>query len=317
MNERSIRRQLPLAFGLVAGMLAGPTLLRAAHYTRLFLLGGRQPLWRAPADLGMTAEDVTFAAADGVALRGWFIERAGGGAPGPAVVLVHGWPWNRCGNRAGAIPLMDDRTVDFMSVAHALHRAGFHVLMFDLRNHGVSAAAPPVTFGVHEARDVVGAVAYLRGRPEVDGARIGALGFSMGANAVIFGAPAAQPLRAAMLVQPVAVGTFLPRFVGHELRPLAPLMNALASPLTQALGGPPVSAMDPRDAVRDLGDTEVLFVQGAGDQWGALDEVRRMAESTPNARSLLKVPSQERYGGYSYVIDHPEEAVLFFQEALG
>jgi dienelactone hydrolase len=317
MVTASLRHALPLALGLAAGVLAGPTLVRTAHYTRLFLFGARQPLWRTPQDVGMPSEDVAFASADGVALRGWFVHRADSdSAPAPAIVLVHGWTWNRCGNRAGAVLFMDDRTIDFLALAQVLHRAGFHLLLFDLRNHGESAAAPPVTNGIHEARDFIGAMAFLRGRREVDGARIGALGFSMGANTVIFGARAAQPLRAAVLVQPVAVGTFLPRFLAHKLRPLAPLMRVLAGPLMRVFGGPPIAQIDPRRAVAQLGDTEVLFIQGEGDQWGVLEEVRQMVEGAPNARSLLVAPSNERYGGYTYVTDHPEEVVQFFREAL-
>ena len=39
---------------------------------------------------------------DGVDLKGWFIPS--GQAPGPAVVLIHGWMWNRLGNVAGQVP---------------------------------------------------------------------------------------------------------------------------------------------------------------------------------------------------------------------
>ena len=61
--------------------------------------------------------------------------------------------------------------------------------MFDLRNHGESAAHPPVTFGQSEADDLLGALAYLSARPDVDPARLAAIGFSMGANAILYALP--------------------------------------------------------------------------------------------------------------------------------
>ena len=41
-------------------------------------------------------------------LRGWFMRSAGvPSSLAPAVVFVHGWPWNRLGNRAGSSLLPD------------------------------------------------------------------------------------------------------------------------------------------------------------------------------------------------------------------
>jgi pimeloyl-ACP methyl ester carboxylesterase len=316
MSNHSLRRALLFALGLAAGLAAGPTLFRAMYYTVLFVAGRRQPLRGHPSDLGMPAEDVAFPSSDGTPLRGWFIRRAGDdGSPAPAIVFVHGWPWNRAGNTAGGT-LLPDRTVDFLAPAQALHHAGFHLLLFDLRNHGESGAALPVTFGPHEARDVAGAAAFLRARPEVDPARIGLIGYSMGANAVLFGIPHCQPIRAAIAVQPVVLNTFVPNFTRQELRPVAPLMNALAGPMLRLFGGPPAAAIDPRTVAPRLGATELLYVQGAGDPWGSLEEVRQMAAATPRARPLVVAPSDDRYGGYLYVNEHQDEIAAFFTKAL-
>src|SRR3954447_21893479 len=113
--------------------------------TKLMLRSHRTPLTRTPADAGLPYEDVTFQASDGVSLAGWFIP--GPAAPGPVVVWVHGWMWNRLGNTAGQTPV-PDRDVDFLPATTALHEAGFHVLMFDLRGHGESASGKgPQTYG--------------------------------------------------------------------------------------------------------------------------------------------------------------------------
>ena len=69
---------------------------------------------RTPQDVGLAYSDVEFAAADGVRLRGWFLPA--GSDAGPAVVVVHGWLWNRLGNVAGCVPFTD-RDVDFLPAA--------------------------------------------------------------------------------------------------------------------------------------------------------------------------------------------------------
>lgn len=314
MAAQSSRSVWPFALGLGAGLAAGQIGIKAAYVTRLLISGLRQPIWRTPAALGLPVESVVFSASDGVTLRGWFIRRAGDdGSPAPAVVFVHGWPWNRQGNNARAT-LLPDQTVDLLEPARALHQAGMHVLLFDLRNHGASESAPPVSFGVYESNDLVGAVELLRGRPEVDGARIGVLGFSMGANTAIFGIPRCQPIRAAVAVQPVRPSTFSARFSRTFLGPLGPALSKLALPLHEACGAPPLAEIDPISAAAQLGDTALLYIQGSGDPWGTLEDVEAMAAATPNARPVVVAPGENRYDGYLYLHQHPDVLVRFFQE---
>ena len=66
--------------------------------TRLMLFARRAPIDRTPAEVGLAYEDVAFKAGDGVGLKGWFIPSEAEG-PAPAIVFVHGWMWNRLGQR--------------------------------------------------------------------------------------------------------------------------------------------------------------------------------------------------------------------------
>ncbi len=286
--------------------------LRPLVLTRLMLFGGRLPLERTPEGVGLPYEDVAFQATDGVKLRGWFIPGEGEGA-GPAIAFVHGWPWNRVGNRAGKVPIAD-RDVDFLVPARALHDAGFHVLLFDLRNHGESASAPPVTYGVREARDFAGAVAYLRGRPDVDGGRIGALGCSMGANTILYGVPSCQPVSAVLAVQPARLATFNRNFGRTEFGPIGPALVKPIDLLYLVLRAPRPSRHDPAIPARDLGDTVVRYVQGTGDPWGTMADVEAMAAATPNALPVVRFPTEERYEGYRYIETALEDVVGFFRE---
>ncbi|MFP2926823.1 alpha/beta hydrolase [Pyxidicoccus sp. 3LG] len=110
-------------------------------------------------------EDVSFRGADGLTLRGWYVPSRNRAA----VVLVHGF----AGNRA-----------QLLYEARALARAGFGVLLFDLRAHGDSDG-DRVTWGDGERRDVTAALDFVSTRPDVDPARLGLFGFSMGGTTAL------------------------------------------------------------------------------------------------------------------------------------
>jgi uncharacterized protein len=68
-------------------------------------------------------------------------------------------------------------------LAAELYAAGLAVLMIDLRGHGESEGKR-YTFGVHERRDVLGAVDFLL-KHGFEPGQIGVLGISLGGAAVI------------------------------------------------------------------------------------------------------------------------------------
>lgn len=282
--------------------------------TRLMIQGRRAPIDRTPKDVGLEYEDAAFTSTDGLWLRGWFVPSEGDG-PSPAVVFVHGWLWNRLGNKGGQIPVAD-KDVDFLPATRALHDAGYHVLLFDLRNHGESEARIPITYGPLEARDYRGALGYLRGRPDVDDARIGALGCSMGANAILYGTPDAQPVKALLAVQPARLAHFNLNFARTEFGAAGPAMIKPVDPLYALMRAPRPRDHDPAIPAKRLGATVVQYVQGTGDPWGTMEDVEAMAEATPNALPVVRYPSAGRYEGYRYVNEAVDDVAGFFREHL-
>jgi pimeloyl-ACP methyl ester carboxylesterase len=277
----------------------------------------RRRLWATPKDAGLAYEDVEFPARDGLRLSGWFVPAADGESAAKATIaLVHGWPWNRLGeaadnfltNVSGGLP------VDLLRLAHALHEAGFNVLMFDLRNHGQSADGGAVTFGLQESNDVLGALDYLASRPDVDEARIGTVGFSMGANAILFALPHAERMRAAIAVQPTSPSLFARRYASDLLGPLGKPVLALTDLIYSQVSHLPLKAIEPLMAAAGAGNTPVLYVQGKGDRWGSVSNVAQMVEKTPNAADPLFVDTHHRFGGYRYVVQNPEVLTAFFAE---
>jgi dipeptidyl aminopeptidase/acylaminoacyl peptidase len=312
---RQVTRFVLFLFSLLAAVVAAIV----AVFARLLINPPRQRLWATPADVGVPYEDVHFPARDGLRISGWFMP-AEPEVPGKkaTVVLVHGWPWNRLG-AAHDHPLtqfISTEEVNLLQLAHTIHQAGYHVLTFDLRNHGQSTAAPPVTFGWQEAKDLLGALDYLANRPEVDPNRIGVVGFSMGANTILFSLPQTNLVKAAVAVQPTSPAVFNVRYGNSVLGPFSKLITPLVQAVYQSAGGLRFNAIEPVFVASGAGDTPILYVQGKGDQWGSVDNVVQMAAVTPRAEGLLLVDSDGRFGGYQHVVNHPEVVLDFFGRHL-
>jgi pimeloyl-ACP methyl ester carboxylesterase len=206
--------------------------------------------------------------------------------------------------------------VNLLRLAGALHGAGYQLLMFDLRNHGHSAASIPVTFGLHEADDLLGALDYLAGRQDVDDKNIGVIGFAMGANTILYSLPRTELIKAAVAVQPSSPTVFSRRYATSVLGPLGTLVLGLTELIYIAAGGVRLSAIEPVFTVMGAKNTPVLYIQGSGDPWGSVDNVAQMAAATPNATAPLLIDTDGHSGGYQYVVDNPEVIDSFFRQHI-
>jgi dienelactone hydrolase len=310
--QRTIRFFFFLLGVGAAGLAAATALL-----TRRMVAPPRQSLWATPKDVGLAYEDIQFPAYDGARVAGWFVPAAGDG-PHATIMLVHGWTWNRLGKSTDSLldNLSGARTVDLLPVIHGLQSAGFNVLAFDQRNHGMSAAAAPTTFGLQEANDVIGAVDYLAQRRDVDRNRIGAIGFSTGANAVLFSIPNAPLLKAAILVQPTTPELFADRLSADMLGPFGQPVLILAELIYRALGGIGLRHISPVRAARAAHNVALLYVQGNRDPWGSFDDVADMVAATPNRIAPIYVDAARRTDGYRFVLNHPDACQAFFDTHL-
>lgn len=116
--------------------------------------------------------DVRFDGGGGSKLAGTLTLPPGQG-PFPAVVLL-----------SGSGPNDRDETIKdhkpFAVIADALTRQGIAVLRYDKRGIGASTGNYTVATSTDFADDAVAAVAFLRGRPDIAGGRIGLIGHSEG-----------------------------------------------------------------------------------------------------------------------------------------
>ena len=145
--------------------------------------------WREPVGSppGAAYQEVAFEASDGLDLAGWYRPSENGAA----VLVVHGGSSDRKG-----------------SVAHAqmLARHGYGVLLYDARGRGESEGSEN-NYGWDWSKDISGALAFLRERDDVDPGRIGAIGLSTGADALIDVAGERDDI-AAVVTDGAAAGSF-------------------------------------------------------------------------------------------------------------
>jgi pimeloyl-ACP methyl ester carboxylesterase len=314
----SVMRFLIRLFLLILGLVVGLMAALAAIIARFMISPPRQTLWASPEDFNMQYENLEFPARDGLRLSGWFIPVQGQGSP-PTLIIVHGWPGNRLGTALegtlAGIP--GNPSIELLPLAEELHAAGYQLLMFDMRNHGLSASARPVTFGLREANDLLGAIDCLGSRPDVDSRRIGVVGFSAGANALLYALPRTAGIAAAVAIQPVTPAVFSQRYADYFLGPLGKLVTLMTELMYRVAGGLRWSAIDPVFAAVGAGNTPVLYIQGRGDPWGSVENVAQMAAATANAAEPLFVEVGGRGGAYKHVIENPEILDAYFREHLG
>ncbi|MBP9502006.1 MAG: alpha/beta fold hydrolase [Candidatus Promineofilum sp.] len=311
----TFRRVLKL-LSLVLGFLAGLAAVAVAYFSRRMVAPARQALWTTPYLMGLDFENVQFPAQDGVRLSGWFLPVGAANPTKGTIIFAHGWLWNRLGDAAVdlAADISGTTPVELMRLAHALHYEGYNILMFDLRNHGESASHPPVTFGQSESYDLLGALAYLQGRTDVDGDRIGVIGFSMGANALLYALPLTHQIRAAIAVQPSTAAVYADGYSEDLLGVSGKILLPIVKTIYSLVGGIRLSALQPAFAVAGAEPTPVLFIQCREDKWGSVADVERLRLATPGGEGPLYVEGSHRYRGYQYIIENPHVAFGFFDK---
>lgn len=227
----------------------------------------------APTDLGLAADDVEFASADGARLRGWFVPSAhhAGDEPRPVVVVMHGW-----GSAAE----------DLLPVAPPIVDAGLSLLFVDARGHGRSDATDFMSMP-RFAEDIESAVGWLRARPDVDAARIALVGHSVGAGAALL--VASRDPRIAGVVS-VASMAHPREMIDRSFRRYgAPgaLVRAARQTMERTIG----ARFDDFAPLHTIGgiDAPVLVLHGLADTTVPPHDARRLAEEGPSA-TLRLVP---------------------------
>jgi len=241
------------------------------------------------ASLGVPYEDVSFTTGDGLRLEGWYVPTRNGAT----VVVIPG--------RKGP-----------QKPARLLAEHGYGVLLFDRRGEGESEGDPN-GFGWAGPRDVQAAIAFLRGRPEVDPARIGGLGLSVGGEVLLQAAAESDDLHAVVSegagIRSVREAVELPGLDSWITTGVIGLVTGATAAFTSDL--PPPSL---KDLSADI-TVPVFFIHATPGQGGE--------NLTPTYYEAANEPKElwAAEGGHTGAIDaEPQEyerrIVGFFDDAL-
>ena len=263
--------------------------------SRRIVSPGRRPFLPAegepasPADLGLDYEDVRFTTDDGVTLSGWLIPA--GRETRAAVVLMHGFSWNRLPWLAGFVPWLQRR---------------YHVLQFDFRGHGGSDDAL-ITLGTLEQHDVAAAVHFLAGRGL---GPIALMGISMGGSVAIMAAP---DLPVAAVVADAAYAD-LRDPIANRMReagyPLAELGARLVVGAASLRAG--VRLRSPINRVARIAPRGLLLIAPAEDRLVSPEQSERMYRAAGEPKELFVVDGAAHAGAHSAAPEAYERHVLDF-----
>ncbi len=181
-------------------------------------------------------EDVAFTTPDGKTLRGWFMpakNRGEGDGPGPAVLHCHG---------------NEGDVAAHASTSAYITQEGVSVFLFDYRGFGRSTPARMLTRD-DLLTDAEAAYAYLRTRKDVDPARIGVFGYSLGGTYALQLAAAHSEIRC---IVSIAAFCSWPRVASD----FVPVLGRMLVP----------SGMAAEDAAAKLGLRPLLLVHGDRDE---------------------------------------------------
>ena len=293
----------PLTYAgiLVVALLVLCLSLSYQLYRRAFL--PPRPLWLddftfTPFEFQVDYEDVDLVTADGINFGAWHFRQPGS----PQTVIISG---GHKGQRQGAL-----------GIAVALWRKGFNVVLYSYRGMPGSDRAP-ITFGIKEVLELQAAIAFARKR--IPNARIGLLGYSMGAVVSLLGAAGEPGVQALVLDSPFSD---LRTLLVENVRKVSKLPGTpfvwLAGVMFWMRTRCSLSACRPLDVMSALEPRPLFFIHGGADDITSVNHSRRLYDAYRGPREIWIVQGAPHTG--AYFADRPlyvERVAGFFARHLG
>jgi uncharacterized protein len=242
-------------------------------------------------------EEAELVTADGVAFGAWYFRAAQ-----PQTVIISG---GHKGQRQGAL-----------GIAIALWRKGFNVILYSYRGMPGSDRAP-VTFGIKEVLELQAAIAFARKR--IPNARIGLLGYSMGAVVSLLGAAGEPGVEALVLDSPFSdLRSLLIENVWRRARLPGRPFVWMAGLMLRARTGMKLAECSPLAVLSALEPRPLFFIHGGADEITSVAHSRRLYDAYRGPREIWIVQGAPHTG--AYFADRPlyvERVAGFFARHLG
>jgi fermentation-respiration switch protein FrsA (DUF1100 family) len=243
-------------------------------------------------------EDVELVTADGVNFGAWYFRQPGSSQ----TVIVSG---GHKGQRQGAL-----------GISIALWRKGFNVIVYSYRGMSGSDRAP-ITFGIKEVLELQAVIAFARKR--IPHARIGLLGYSMGAVVSLLGAAGEPGVEALVLDSPFSdLRTLLIENVRTRARLPGTPFVWLAGLMLRVRTGNRLADCSPISVLSSLEPRPLFFIHGGGDRITNVNHSRRLYDAYRGPREIWIVQGAPHAG--AYFADRPlyvERVAGFFARHLG
>ncbi len=230
--------------------------------------------------------------------------------PGTNGSTVHGWL--SYGKPGGSVVLlahsMRSNRLEMLSRARFLRDQGYSVLLIDLHAHG-ETTGERITFGLRESESIVASVAFLRDTFPQE--RIGAIGTSLGAAAIVLAKPDLK-LDAVILesLHPTieeAVDNRLKLHFGSYGSVLLPIMlSQLSFYLDTSM-----DKLNPITRINDL-NSPVLLISGTSDAHTTQSETERLYAAARTPKELWIVTGARHFNMHSYAGKEYEQRITAF-----
>lgn len=243
-------------------------------------------------------EEVELITADGVNFGAWHFRQPGS----PQTIIVSGGHKGQRQNSLG--------------IAAALWRKGFNVILYSYRGMPGSDRAP-ITFGIKEVLELQAVIAFARKR--ISSARIGLLGYSMGAVVSLLGGAGEPGVQALVLDSPFSdLQSLMVENVRRSSKlPGSPLVW-LAGLMLWLRTRSWISECRPCDVLSSLEPRPLFFVHGGADDTTSVNHSRRLYDAYRGPREIWIVQGAPHTG--AYFADRPlyvERVAGFFARHLG
>lgn len=245
---------------------------------------------------GLPFEEIAVPSEPGIVIRGWAIPND---CACGVIVLLHG----SGASRESMLPR-----------ARFLHRAGYSVVVVDMRAHGLSDGSA-TTFGGRESRDVRAVIADARRR--FAGQKLGAIGFSLGGAALLLGDTPADV--DALVVEAVysTIDDTAHRRIAATMGPvIASVLPWLLYAQMPWRFGVSRSDLRPVDRIGAVA-VPILVMGGDRDPFVPADETRRLFQAAREPKALWIVPGAAHQDLHQAAPAAYEQRVLdFFRRGL-